>query len=39
MEDISTVTQISVSIVQYAFGKNSFLADERDPDSGTETAV
>ena len=39
MEDISTVTQISVSIVQDAFGENSLLADERNPNSGTEAVV
>ena len=39
MEDISTVTQISVSVVEDAFGENSLLADERNPDSGTEAAV
>ena len=39
MEEISTVTQISVSIVQDAFGRDSFLADEGNPDSGTKAAV
>ena len=39
MEDIPTVTQISVSIVQDAFGRDSFLADEGNPNSGMETAV
>ena len=39
MEEISTVTQISVSIVQDAFGKDSLLADEGNPDSGMEAAI
>jgi hypothetical protein len=39
MEDIPTVTQISMSIVQDAFGQDSLLADEGNPDSGTEAAV
>ena len=39
LKDIPTVTQISVSIVQDAFGKNSLLADKRNPDPGTETVV
>ena len=39
MEDIPTVTQISVSIVQDAFGQDSLLADEGNPDSGREAAV
>ena len=39
MEDIPTMTQISMSIIQDAFGKDSLLADEGNPDSGTEAAV
>ena len=39
MEDIPTVTQVGVSVVEDAFGENSLLADERNPDSGTEAAV
>ena len=39
MVDISTLAQISVSIVQDTFGYDSLLADEGNPDSGTEAAV
>jgi hypothetical protein len=39
LKDIPTVTQISVSIVQDAFGKDSLLADEENPDSGMEAAI
>ena len=39
LKDIPTMTQISVSIDQDAFGKNSLLADKRNLDPGTVTAV
>ena len=39
LEDISSVTQIGVGVVEDAFGEDSLLADERNPDSGTEAAV
>ena len=39
LEDISSVTQIGVGVVEDAFREDGLLADERNPDSGTEAAV
>jgi len=39
LENISTVAQLSMGIVQDAFGKDGLLADEGNPDFGTEAAV
>jgi hypothetical protein len=39
LENISTVAQLSMGIVQDAFGKDGLLADEGNPNSGTEAAV
>ncbi len=39
LEDISTVAQLDVGIVQDALGQDGLLANEGNPDSGTETAV
>ena len=39
LEDISTVAQLDVSIVQDTLGQDGLFADEGNPDSGTETAV
>jgi len=39
LENISTVAQLSMGIVQDAFGQDGLLADEGNPDSGTEAAV